>query len=877
MAPRCAVDESGRVRSAAAVVDALLDTGPILPRVIVRRPRVWAALDRSTSNAATMLVAPTGSGKTVAVASWLEASEPKALWVNARSDLMPAQLDTLLAKAREPDMAQTPASPALLVLDDSHALPPASVAHLDELIHQHPESLRIVLITRWDLPFNRLVPELTGHFATLRGDLLRLDPEEAAELVSHHGRTRNAQVVSTVVSRADGWCAPAVLLARAIAGARDPLDALSHYEERGPALVSMIATEAFDSLSDRERHVLMCVVGEDLVSPKVAAHLSQDAHAHQILEDLSGTGVLVVHVRDPESHVQATAGSDHCYRVHPLLRATARHSLTEATDQAERARRSVELAVKTDLQRGESSQAFTRLVSVGLVDSAASVLGPAGLQTIDVGLGDEIRSFARAHPAAFDLQPSAALTVLFDAWLHGDMATVRHWSERIFTDSRVPASSADRACAQLAQALLGEGAVEEANRLGEEVLADDSKSMTASYPVLLLLLGMTNNWLGHLAAAERHLSDLVIWCNNTRLPTLAGLAKSHLASTEYLRGLEQVSLTVAKEVLTDVGAGLPYFESSHDRAHLIVELCLDQIDPWPMRPHDQKSSAAPRRGYHDPLTRHLARISLSRHTLIEGSLPESRRLFVAPLDIPELPPHLALGQAFEVGGLAYMAGDRPELMESRDQLLRLGAEAEAEVLNGWACELTGDTAGAAECYQRGSRSKMQQPAVRAMALVCEAQILDARGQESAAFTSLQEAISITQVRRTAQPFLGISRLGTPIVGLLERFAMLAPSEWLLDLLTRSGDHPGLAPVYGPLTATIHETAHALPLAALPALTTRERQVLHQLARGASYRDAAANLSVSENTVKTHVSSIYAKLGATRRSEALAIARTHGLM
>ena len=63
----------------------------------------------------------------------------------------------------------------------------------------------------------------------------------------------------------------------------------------------------------------------------------------------------------------------------------------------------------------------------------------------------------------------------------------------------------------------------------------------------------------------------------------------------------------------------------------------------------------------------------------------------------------------------------------------------------------------------------------------------------------------------------------------------------------------------------------------PSLSAREREVLNELARGATYADIAAELFVSENTVKTHVSSLYGKLAVTRRSEALAVARNLHLL
>ncbi len=61
------------------------------------------------------------------------------------------------------------------------------------------------------------------------------------------------------------------------------------------------------------------------------------------------------------------------------------------------------------------------------------------------------------------------------------------------------------------------------------------------------------------------------------------------------------------------------------------------------------------------------------------------------------------------------------------------------------------------------------------------------------------------------------------------------------------------------------------------LSARERQVLRLVARGRSNKQIARDLAITERTVKFHMTSIFNKLGADNRAQAIAIAAQRGLL
>jgi DNA-binding NarL/FixJ family response regulator len=86
-------------------------------------------------------------------------------------------------------------------------------------------------------------------------------------------------------------------------------------------------------------------------------------------------------------------------------------------------------------------------------------------------------------------------------------------------------------------------------------------------------------------------------------------------------------------------------------------------------------------------------------------------------------------------------------------------------------------------------------------------------------------------------------------------------------------HPDLADTLLPASVT----PRPLPDASQQALTSREVEVLQMLAEGLGNKAIARRLSISEHTVKFHIGSIFSKLHASSRTEAVILGARQGLI
>jgi ATP/maltotriose-dependent transcriptional regulator MalT len=113
-----------------------------------------------------------------------------------------------------------------------------------------------------------------------------------------------------------------------------------------------------------------------------------------------------------------------------------------------------------------------------------------------------------------------------------------------------------------------------------------------------------------------------------------------------------------------------------------------------------------------------------------------------------------------------------------------------------------------------------------------------------------------------------------IYGALIAVVFAATGIWLGLKLTRSHETIVVreVEVHAPPTFVRNDSR----LATL-GVTPRELEILELIASGLSNREIAEKIFVSENTVKTHSSRLFDKLGARRRTQAVQIGKEQGLI
>ncbi|MGQ3081017.1 MAG: LuxR C-terminal-related transcriptional regulator [Allorhizobium sp.] len=144
-------------------------------------------------------------------------------------------------------------------------------------------------------------------------------------------------------------------------------------------------------------------------------------------------------------------------------------------------------------------------------------------------------------------------------------------------------------------------------------------------------------------------------------------------------------------------------------------------------------------------------------------------------------------------------------------------------------------------------------------LVARALLLDLSGHRDRSIEDLIEALTMAAAERIVGPFLDQRGLAS-----LLRTVVRQAQDSYIDILVLEFANAVIAR-YSKMAGE-NESSAAI------GLSSREREVLEELASGRSNKEIARLLDMTEHTVKFHLKNIFGKLGAERRTEAVARAR-----
>ena len=157
--------------------------------------------------------------------------------------------------------------------------------------------------------------------------------------------------------------------------------------------------------------------------------------------------------------------------------------------------------------------------------------------------------------------------------------------------------------------------------------------------------------------------------------------------------------------------------------------------------------------------------------------------------------------------------------------------------------------------------------------------LDSPSDESlsAAIQSAGALVNSSLIILTEDPeSLAVDVLGSGLRAILPRYA--TPEEIIAAIQAAATGLVALHPdIFDSMLSRIRPGQQSELDPSGQILTPREIEVLRMIAEGLGNKEIASKLSISDHTVKFHISSIFAKLGASNRAEAVTLGIRHGLI
>ena len=843
-----------------------------LPATLVIRPALHDRLAAGAGKRLTVVVGSAGAGKSVLLASWAATRPPGTTsWLSCdKADVNPVRFWTGFIEAPQAvapgfgadaadllamdgdmsadvtasianDAAKLPGGSAIIV-DDFHVASAQVSGTMTDLVERWPAgTAQLVLASRTEPPLRLHRLRLSGELCELRDRDLHFSLAESGSLLANFGVEVAADDLALLHQRSEGWAAALQMAALSLRGATDPVRAARALEVRSPTIAEYFVSEVLDyQPPEIVRFMLDTSILWELTADACAAVTArQDAAA--LLRRIDTASLFLVALDDERTS----------FRYHHLVRQVLHAELRARDRDREKA---LQLRAAEWFERtGDTWRAARHFLAARQADRALDLLQD---RVVTGFLHDP------ALPAALDLStvdpslladaPDRLLGLAADLLLLGDAARggkyldlVERAQPSIPPESRLAARFAAMRCFHYAltghlneavHAATGARAIQERTQLRDEWNAAIPLILLRVYPCLEDYEAVEREAAAALAFPELpEPARLVLvpgaralaWFEAGRLPEAADAARAAYADAQRL-GFDQHFFAV--DSLRAL-AGVALERRDLDTAEQLTEQALSITER--RRPSFEFLALLDR-----------AAIWAARGQVREAlATVEAARLVLAGTG------SVLLARADELeASLRLSLGD----LRSPAELASKLPPARRGLLLAKIALAVGDHHAAQEHLQSPALGDLTPRRALLRQILLAAVAID-RGDPMAA-SILSGALQTARRDR----FLNTVVTAAPQMTsyLIVDSAQARPDPFTEQLIGAALQVRAAQPVAPPSRRVLVE-----------ALTAAELRVL-KLLPTSTYPQIAATLYISRNTVKTHLRSIYQKLGVASRSQAI---------
>ena len=838
-----------------------------LPTTLLARPALHGRLEVGAGKRLTVVVGSAGAGKSVLLSSWAASREagvtswlscddadadPVRFWtafITAPQAVAPgfgADAAELLAldgamsadvtASIANDAARLPAGSAIIV-DDFHAAAATAGRTMTDLVERWPAgTAQLVLAGRIDPPVRLHRLRLSGELCELRDHDLYLSLAETGALLENFGVQIASAELALLHQRSEGWVAALQMAALTLRGTKDPARAL---DVRSHALAEYFVGEVLEHQPPEVAAFMLETSVLDELTAEACAAVTGRQDATALLRSMEAVNLFVVPLDDDRTS----------YRYHHLVRDVLRAEL-HATDMAQELALHLRAAEWLEAS-GDTRGATRHFLAARKVDRALALLqdrvitdflhDPSAAGALDLSVVDA--SLLTGAPER--LLALAADLLLWGDWVRGGeyLDLLERTQPAIPADSRLAAHLAGMR--SLRCALIGEAAEAVRYGLAARDIGDRAVPGDEWIAALPLILLRAYTWLGDFAAADREVAAALAapsLAEPARLVDMRGAQASAWFESGHLNEAAQA----AREA--DAHAKRLGFEQhffAGDYLRVLAGVALERRDLDEAEHLTERALSISERGR--PAFEFLALLDRAAIWAARGQFDdalasvETARLVLAGTK------SVLLARADELEAVLRLSlGDRRSPVELASELPAI----QRALLLARVALAAKDHQTAVGYLDAGSLGDLTPRAALVRQVLLAAAAIE-RGDPAVAGI-------VADVLRSArrEGFLNIIVTTAPQV-----------TRYLVEQVAPMQAEPFLARLIGAaLGARATQPERSVRILTAP-LSPAELRVL-KLLPTASYVQMAATLYISRNTVKTHLQSIYQKLGVSSRSDAI---------